>query len=346
MNSKKKPLRPIQSADKFFDAIERSQDSFLLDAKQMEDSLSTRQFLPLPINKIITSITNTRTLPINFDRFMLINWPKVNDSAYRAKLRAIVNSEDIDSKYTKLTALRFYEKVYLLAKDILVTGLSQPIGVIEVSRHEYALVWGQRRFMASWLASLTMVDSIIIETEIGNTRLIAHIQDSENDLKDDPVLVDRIEAKRKKWVEYTAKTARVINRELYDFMGVNRTDGAVLVRLFNSIYEVEYLDMIRESQLTSFGSLRTLDFDVDPLLKKEPKAIPASNKNKAPALRVMGISLDKRCEVNLLKFLVETAIKSGEFSETVLNKLSGVDLSSRDDLSNALRLVADTIYAK
>jgi hypothetical protein len=346
MSAKKKPLRPVQDVDKFYGAIKNSQDNFLIDTRQMEEAAATKQFLQLPTHKVITSISNTRTLPIKFDRFMEIEWPAVDDPAYRVKLRAIVNVEKIHNKYTKLSALRFYEKVYLLAKDLLAVGLSQPIGVIEVSPNEYALVWGQRRFMATYLASLVMIDAVIIEAEITNSRLIAHIQDSENDLKDDPVLVDRIEAKRKKWVEYTARNARVIKRDLFDFMGVNRTDGAILLKIFNSTYEDDYLEMIRENHFTTFGSLRAIDFDVEPGKKALPKSVEKVNRNAAPALRSLGVNLNKGCEITLIKFFIETSIKSGALSEDVLNKLKGEDLSNREGLNKALRAVADGIYAK
>lgn len=347
--SSKKPLRPDYDPEKFREELLRSQTSYLSDSELMVESAASdnRQYLQLPLHKILTNATaNTRTLPIRFERFLQIEWPSVDDPAYRVRLREIVHAESINPKYTVLSALRFYEKVYLLAKDVRVVGLSQPIGVVEVSPNEYALVWGQRRFMATWVARGSLIDSVIFMADIKNQRMISHIQDSENDLRDAPLLCDRIEAKRSKWIEFTSTHVKCINRDLFDYMGVNRTDGSVLVKLFTSCYEDEYMELIKANKYPALANLRGVDFNHPP--GSAPSTAPGKkqSRNVAPSLRNLGVNLHKTCEIDLLKFFVETVIKAEVLAEEKIAVLKKLDLTSMEDLNLALRNVADTIYAK
>lgn len=301
----------------------------------------TKHRVPLPIECITTFIPNTRRPPIPLERFIQIDWPAREDPHLLDKIRKIINDEEFDeTRYTEDEAVGFYEKIYLLSTDVLAIGLSQPVGVTELSVSIYALIFGQRRFMASWIAKIANVEATIFDVSIHDFSAITHIQDSENDLRSELSFIDRILAKKSRYHDYLQAHPMGVKSkdDLFMTMGVTRSDGFVFQQLFTSEQYDEVMDLVAKKEITSLASIRGF------FLKKKRKEAPATQKHAYPPLKDMGFVIRTGGDFRLIEEMVRSFLSTVSLSQEDQKVYDSLDFENTEHIKFAIRLVADKVY--
>lgn len=301
----------------------------------------TKHRVPLPIDCITTFIPNTRRPPIPLERFIQIDWPSRGDAHLLDKIRRIVKEEDFDqTRYTEDEAVIFYEKIYLLSTDVLSIGLSQPVGVAELSVSIYALIFGQRRFMASWIAKIANVEATIFDVSVDDFSAITHIQDSENDLRSDLSFIDRILAKKSRYEDYLQSHPLGVKSkdDLFMTMGVTRNDGYIFQQLFTSDQYDEVIGLVESKEITSLAAIRSF------FQKKKRKEAPGGKKHAYPALKDMGFVIRTGGDFRLIEELVRNFLGSVLLSDADQKTYDNLDFENAEHIKFAIKLVADKVY--
>lgn len=345
----KKLFRPESSGDSQADSLLKISDEFLLNNERLVAE-SSKVFTRVQHSKVIQFHINTRRLPIPMERFVQIEWPSLDDENCLEKIFDIVREEEINPRYTLAKALDFYERLYLLAVDIKSLGLSQPIGLIDVSVGVYELIYGQRRFMATLWAAIPLVDSTIYDIQRDSpdaASLIKSIQDSENEQRQSPLFVDRFETKHKKYLNFKESNPFAKKGEMIKHLGLTREEGYSILKVFDlpddDERKISIFSQVEKQEITSFRAFRDIDVE-----KKRPKPrvkkATSAPEHDVPTIRNLGFVIYKATDLTLVRIIIKALAEGNRFSSELKSLFDRADLNDPKTLSAILQKFANEVY--
>lgn len=345
----KRLFRPNSSGDSQADSLLKISGEFLLNTEQL-GAESSKVFARVQHAKVIRFHKNTRRLPIPMERFIEIEWPSLDDEDCLDKIFEIVRSEDINPRYTLTKALDFYERLYLLAIDIKTLGLSQAIGLIDVSVGVYELIYGQRRFMATFWADLPFVESTIYDIQRDAPEaetLIREIQESENEQRQSPLFIDRFEAKYEKYLTFKEANPFATKTQIVSHLGLPREEGFSILKVFDLPDDDErkmaIFAQIDRQEIKSFRAFREIDVEKKPRKTREKKTASAPE-DLVPHIRKLGFLVYKGTDLTLMRFIIRALAETNKLSPALQSLFKKADMNDPENFRIILQELANEVY--
>ncbi|MFK4132144.1 hypothetical protein ACI2KR_07575 [Pseudomonas luteola] len=286
---------------------------------------------------------NMRTLPLPLDRFVQLSWPLPNEELIESKLLVLLEKESFDSGFTFEEAVEFYMQVYSLALNIMEHDLLQSIALLEEDLNSYSIIFGQRRFMASFIArKKTIVARIYENLTLKDIDTVRLMQDSENTIRSNESFADLV---RSKYHTYIKKLPNAKSkRDLFVQMGVGKSFGYALVEAYERDDFEDILELVSRKVINSGRELESWLKEH----KKKPAGSSIDSKDKSSTrpkrnkLSDFGISGITKPSVNR-SFMSEMA---KAYAQSLLSGEELIDFEARDlsapsDIEDALRLLLE-----
>jgi hypothetical protein len=251
----KTPLRPSNFGTDFNTVAKTTTDSADRIRLANEEALQDRpSVVPVVLSDIVEFATNPRHIPIPLHRFICLEWPDIADKNLETILRGIVSKEELHEDYDVEKAVMFYMDVYSLSHSMDNTGQLQSAALLEHVDGLYTLVFGQRRFMASFIRKARTLMCAIYNKAALIADQIHEFQDAENEQRSAHSFPDFIRSKRTLYVKHKPK--HDLKRDLAMQIGMtNRNHYSALFTLYERSDEDAIMKLIVDGEITSMRAL-------------------------------------------------------------------------------------------